>query len=58
MTVLNFGKARLRQQGCNIVRLIPAMLEQQPAARAQHCRSLRDDGADIFQPIGTAGQSR
>ena len=44
------------QQGAHGAGLVPAVFQQQPAARFQVRRSLGDDGAYVLQAVGAAGQ--
>ena len=48
--------ASLREKSARGFGLVPAMLQQQPAAGVQMRGGLLDDGPDVVEAIGTAGQ--
>src|SRR5690606_3024915 len=49
-------QAGLAQQGLHGHGLVVAVFEQQPATRQQGLAGLRDDAADVVQPVRTRGQ--
>ena len=53
---LHLGESGLGQQGLHGSGLVPAVFQQQPAARGQMARGLGDDLADVLQAVGAAGQ--
>jgi hypothetical protein len=53
---LDFLKPGLAQQVLHGLRLVPAMLQQQPPTRCEAAGGLGDDLTDVVQAIGPAGE--
>src|SRR5258708_36409179 len=58
VTEYQLTKARVMQKVSASLGLIVAVLEQQPAARAQMFRRSADDTAKVREPVGTRGERR
>ena len=53
---LHLVKTCMGKQATYHCRLVVTMLQQQPAAREEMGRSLRNDGVDVIESIATTGQ--
>ncbi len=58
MAAVDLPKARRAQQRLHGLGLVPAVLQQQPAAGREARGGLRGDGADILKAVVAAGQGR